>query len=231
MILFVLLVLSISLSYSIPYTILQQKVLAETNNRDNNADATSVDKTGENNYAANFATYRNSAFGIAIQYPFNWEKMEEDEDHDSSERQVVKFIPPIKEHLTNYPNFIISIHNMHRNNIKDFFRLFDKPTSDVISLHGFVLSHLTSLSTKLSNFKINKPESYETTLAGNNVAQKIVYTYKEGQEDSTVVAKAMEVLMIKDDKGYIISYRADSSNYMHYLPTIQKMINSFELTK
>ena len=44
-------------------------------------------------------------------------------------------------------------------------------------------------------------------------------------------AKVMEVLMIKDDRGYIISYHADSSNYLYYLPTIQKMIDSFELTK
>ena len=221
--------LSISLSHIVPYNILQQQALAQTKKRTDNTDATPGDKTGENN-SENFATYKNPAFGINIQYPFNWEKIEEDEDQDSSERQVVKFIPQMKDHFTKYPSFIISIHTMHHNNIKDFFRLFDKPTSDAISLRGFVLSHLTSLSTKLLDFRFIKPESYETTLAGNNVAQKIVYTYREGQEDAAT-AKVMEVLMIKDDRGYIISYHADSSNYLYYLPTIQKMIDSFELTK
>ena len=230
LILFFLLVISISLSHNIPYNILQ-KALAQTKKRIDNIDATSLDKTGENNNPANFATYKNSAFGITIQYPFNWEKMEEDEDQDSSEKQVVKFVPTVKDPLTKYSSFIISIHNMHRNNIKDFFKLFDKPTSDAISLRGFVLSHLTSLSTKLLDFKFIKPESYQTTLAENNLAQKIVYTYKEGTGDDAITAKAMEVLMVNDDKGYIISYHADSSNYLYYLPTVQKMINSFELTK
>ena len=230
LILFFLLVISISLNHNIPYTILQQKALAQTKKRTDNIDVTSLDKTSENN-PENFATYKNSAFGITIQYPFKWVKMEEDEDQDSSEKQVVKFIPTMKDPLTKYSSFIISIHNMHRNNIKDFFKLFDKPTSDAISLRGFVLSHLTSLSTKLLDFKFIKPESYETTLAGNNLAQKIVYTYKEGTEDDAITAKVMDVLMVKDDKGYIISYRADSSNYLYYIPTIQKMINSFELTK
>lgn len=223
-----LLVLSIS-SHIIQYSILQQQALAQTKKRADNTDTSPGDRTGENN-SENFATYKNSAFGIIIQYPFNWEKMEEDEDQDSSERQVVKFIPPMKDHFAKYPSFIISLHNMHHNNIKDFFRLFDKPTSDSISLHGFVLSRLTTLSTKLSDFKFIKPESHEITLAGKSFAQKIVYTYREGQEDATM-GKAMEVLMIKDDRAYIISYHADTSNYLHYLPTVQKMIDSFELTK
>lgn len=165
-----------------------------------------------------------------MQYPLNWEKMEGDDDQDSSDKQVVKFISPMKDHSGKYPPSItVFIHSMHHDNIKDFFGLFDKPTSQAISLRGFMLSHLTSLSTKLLDFKIIKRESSETTLAGNNVAQKIVYTFREGQEDTT--AKVMEVMMIKDDRGYIIRYSADSAKYLYYLPTIQKVTDSFELTK
>jgi hypothetical protein len=87
------------------------------------------------------------------------------------------------------------------------------------------------LSTKLLDFKFIKPESHQITLAENNLAQKIVYTYKEGTGDDVIPAKAMDVLMVNDDKGYIISYHADSSKYLYYLPTVQNMINSFELTK
>ena len=71
--------LSISLSHIVPYNILQQQALAQTKKRTDNTDATPRDKTGENN-SENFATYKNPAFGINIQYPFNWEKIEEDED-------------------------------------------------------------------------------------------------------------------------------------------------------
>ena len=222
-----LLVLSISLSHIIPYN-LEQQAIAQIKKRTDDTDATQVDRRVHDGIES-FATYKNSAFGIIIQYPFNWEKIEGDGDQDSSDKQIVKFIPQLKDHLNKYPSFTISVHNIHRNNIKDFFGLFDKPTSDTISLHGFVLSHLTPLSTNLLDFKFIKPESHETTIVGKNVAQKIVYTYKEGQEGA--IAKVMEVLMIKDDRGYIFSYNADLPKYLYYLPTVQKMIDSFELIK
>ncbi|MFZ0329536.1 MAG: hypothetical protein WAL66_19765 [Nitrososphaeraceae archaeon] len=221
--------MSISSSFVIPHSFLQQQAIAETTKSSDNANVTPVNKKLVS-HNEDFAIYKNSAFGIIMQYPLNWEKMEGDDDQDSSDKQVVKFISPMKDHSDKYPpSLTVSIHSMHHDNIKDFFGLFDKPTSQAISLRGFMLSHLTSLSTKLLDFKIIKPESYETTLAGNNVAQKIVYTFRKGQEDTT--AKVMEVMMIKDDRGYIIRYSADSAKYLYYLPTIQKVTDSFELTK
>jgi hypothetical protein len=39
----------------------------------------------------------------------------------------------------------------------------------------------------------------------------------------------MQVLSIKEDKVYLITYTAQASRYDHYLPTIQKMIDSFRI--
>jgi hypothetical protein len=43
--------------------------------------------------------------------------------------------------------------------------------------------------------------------------------------------QAMLILTIKGDKAYIISYNAEPTKFSYYLPTLQKMINSFQITK
>jgi eukaryotic-like serine/threonine-protein kinase len=39
------------------------------------------------------------------------------------------------------------------------------------------------------------------------------------------------VMAIKGDRVYMISYTAEPENYSYYLPTVQKMIDSFEILK
>jgi serine/threonine-protein kinase len=70
-------------------------------------------------------------------------------------------------------------------------------------------------------------ESTSATLS-DNPAHKVVYTYSDAEIGIT---KTMEILTIKDDKLYFISYTADATKYSSYLPTIQKMIDSFKINK
>ena len=53
----------------------------------------------------------------------------------------------------------------------------------------------------------------------------MVYTNREGEDER----KTMQVLSIKEDKVYLITYTAEASRYDRYLPTIQKMIDSFRI--
>jgi hypothetical protein len=53
--------------------------------------------------------------------------------------------------------------------------------------------------------------------------------YREGKDDTTI--KVMDVLMIKGDEGYIISYFSEPGKYWYYMPTIQKAIDSFQTTR
>jgi hypothetical protein len=41
----------------------------------------------------------------------------------------------------------------------------------------------------------------------------------------------MMVLTIKGDRAYIISYTAEPEKYSYYLPTVQKITDSFEILK
>ena len=64
-----------------------------------------------------------------------------------------------------------------------------------------------------------------TTLSGNNPAHKVLYTNREGEDEH----KTMQILSIKDDKIYLLTYSAEKRKYSNYLTTIEKMIDSFEI--
>jgi hypothetical protein len=69
-------------------------------------------------------------------------------------------------------------------------------------------------------------QSEPTTIAGNTQAYKVVYSEKV----SGTLSKIMEVYTVNKDKGYIISYFADTAIYDKYLPVVQRMIDSLSLS-
>jgi len=245
--LFILVVIHTSLVAILLHVLLQQQATAYSMNIINTATTDPVDvKTLISN--SDFLSYQNRALGVMMQYPSNWEKIEEDgkevERHDknapdqiSSDEPVVEFVSPLETSSSNkYQEALsISVHKLHTGNMGEFFGLFDKPTSQKILLHGFVLSHITLLIAKLPSFDLIKSESGndEITLADGSPGHKIVYTYKgQGQisSNSNTNLKVMEVLTVSRDRGYIIRYCSEPFKYHSYLPTIQRMINSFRVT-
>jgi hypothetical protein len=201
----------------------------------------------------NFVSYQNRAFGIVMQYPSPWQKIDGESqvegqdrhivggskslpDQVSSDDPVVEFVSPLADSSDTYQETLsISVHKLHTKNIGEFFRLFDKPTSQNILLHGFVLSHITSLIARLPSFDLIKSESGgdEITLSDGSIGHKIVYTYmgqRQISSNSNTQLKVMEVLIVKNDIGYIIRYTSEPDDYYSYLPTTQKMINSFRIT-
>ena len=205
-----------------------------------------------NNNNNNFVSYQNRAFGIVMQYLSPWQKIDGESQGEGEERRtggsrslpdqassddpVVEFVSPLADSSDMYQETLsISVHKLHTKNIGEFFRLFDKPTSQKILLHGFALSHITSLIAKLPSFNLIKSESGgdETTLSDGSIGHKIVYTYmgqRQISSNSNIRLKVMEVLIVKNDIGYIIRYSSEPDKYNSYLPTIQKMINSFRIT-
>jgi hypothetical protein len=63
--------------------------------------------------------------------------------------------------------------------------------------------------------------------AGNTQAHKVVYSDKV----SGTLSKIMEIYTVNGDKGYILSYVNDATTYDTYLPIVQKMIDSFNMTR
>jgi len=156
----------------------------------------------------NFLTYVNPIFGIKILYPANWDKQENTSSSkdNSTLIDIVAFSPPFKNTSDIVGKLIVQV-----DNISDI-----KP----ITLANYANDTVSDLR---QDFRVSESNA---TLAGNP-AYKIVYTGLEANVD----LQAMMVLTVKGERAYIISYTAEPEKYSYYLPTVQKMIESFEILK
>jgi hypothetical protein len=145
--------------------------------------------------------YENSTFGIKVHYPSNWIKQE---SQNRSSNDIVKFSSPVG---TGPASLDI---------------IGGKPVPQNISLEQYNNASINALSRSFPGFNIT--ESNATTLAGIP-AHKIVYTAII--PTSGLELKFMQIFTIKDGKDYVITSAALTTDFSTYLPTFQKMIDSF----
>jgi hypothetical protein len=155
----------------------------------------------------NFLPYVNSTYGIKLQYPSSWDK-EENGTKQDTETDVVTFSPPA---INSNASLDVTI-----DSISD---------EKGIALAQYASSGVSDLKQSIKSFKL-------VGLTTNNVlaglpAYKSIYTYVDGN----TIFKDMEIGAIKGDKVYILTYEAGINEYDKYLPVIQELINSFQVTK
>jgi hypothetical protein len=161
--------------------------------------------------SSNLLTYENPTYAFRIQYPPNWEKVEFDQGIEEGHRNIiVNFVSPLGGSSDTFREYlIIEVGDLRSQNIS-----LDQYTN-------------TQISSRRSLPSFELIESASATLSGNP-ARKVMYTYSNAEIG---IARTMELLTIKDHKLYFISYTADATKYSSYLPTIQKMTDSFRLYK
>jgi hypothetical protein len=153
-----------------------------------------------------FLTYENnSTLGIKILYPANWQRLEsEDNDHG------VLFLSPSESNSDRFlESFSVSsstIFNSSKNSV-------DELAARAIREHLEHLPDFQLVYTKLITIK-DKP------------AYMLLYKYTDLVFGKAI---AMDIGIRNGDKVYILSYLAETAKFSLYLPTIQKMIDSFEI--
>jgi hypothetical protein len=147
-----------------------------------------------------FLPYENPTYGIKIQYPSNWTKQE---SQNQSSNLIVGFNSP--------PGSAIGYLTIEGG----------RQVPQNISLEQYTNASINLLRQSFPGF--NLAESNATALAGIP-AHKIVYS---SLTPSGRQLELMQVWTIKDGKDFIITYGALSKDFRSYLPTIQKMIDSF----
>jgi eukaryotic-like serine/threonine-protein kinase len=157
-------------------------------------------------------TYENSTYGIRMQYPSNWQKEENlssDSDNDRMLVDVVKFNSPTKNASDTFSGSL----DLKIDNISDI---------QPITLAKYANNSIEDLRKDFDVIKLDRNASLS-----DNPAYKLVYN---GEEEG-VNLQAMLILTIKGDKAYVISYNAAPAKFSYYLPMLQKMIDSFQITK
>jgi hypothetical protein len=148
-----------------------------------------------------FLPYENSTYGIRIQYPSSWTKQE---SQNQSSNDIVKFSSTAR---TAPASLAIT---------------GGKPAPQSIPLQLYINASIYALRQSFDNFSLI--ESNATTLAGFP-AYKIVYTGII--PSSGLELEFMQVLTIKDSKNFVITFGTLPTDFSTYLPTTQKMIDSF----
>lgn len=147
-----------------------------------------------------WATYSNSSLGISIQYPQDWTKVE------GAAGTVVTFQSPQSSASDDFlENLNIVVEDL---------------SSQPMTLSEYVELNVNMLKQYIPSYKLI--DSSSTTLAGMP-AQKLVYTGELQQ----YALKWMQIISIKNNVAYVISYTATESSYSSNLETAQHMIDSF----
>jgi hypothetical protein len=168
----------------------------------------------DNGTTMGFQTYQNNIFGVKIQYPDSW-SVRNYPYNNGSNNTVVGFYSPSKtaSQLGN-----ISGVSGHFVPYLDIFA-FD---SKNLSLHKIINGRIN----RIQNTSDFVPDSKPLLLNGNRLGHMLVYSTITGGDE---FFKKMQVYTIFGNKVYLITFTAQEALFSNYLPTIRKMIDSFEI--
>lgn len=154
--------------------------------------------------------FQDTLYAFKIEYPADWEKIQFSQGITQGPHNlVVNFLSPSRGPSETFREYLL----IETANVTSFSNLSTFSKQE-ISFLAQSFPHFTPVQIRSNS-----------SLAGHN-AYTVVFTYSD---PIVGTAKAMEAWAINGSKAYILSYHADSSDYISYLPTIETMIKSFEI--
>jgi hypothetical protein len=149
--------------------------------------------------------YESPVYGIRTQYPDGWEII-----------------------IQNTSNSSLSLRfNSPPENDTDSFRENVRLVINTVS-NNTALSNFTSAT--LTSYLELYPDLELIELSSTNLTNNAIPAYKLVASITQEGLDFMQILAIKEDKVYSILYSSEKTRYSTYLPIIEEMINSFEVT-
>jgi hypothetical protein len=184
----------------------------------------------------NFLTYTNPEHGIGIEYPSNWQKLEGQMlDRMTSRAEkitaIVGFTAP-----SGLTSIFVTVSPSENKSASEFLQAEiptlkkDHPDFKLVRSNSTTLAGLPAYMLGFSgryNPDILVEKFGMEGLAGENVDTGILGDLMSSFGD----IQQMRVVTIKNDKAYQVGYGGFGGEYSSYLPTAQKMIDSFQLLK
>ncbi|HVE37668.1 MAG TPA: PsbP-related protein [Nitrososphaeraceae archaeon] len=146
-----------------------------------------------------FRTYDDIITGFSIKYPYDWDSAQ---DIDKS---VAFHAPKEGNSDTNPADLGIMAIEVGSNT----------------TLSTITQNQLNTLKKLYPDFQAQ--ESVETIFVGHP-AHKIIFTATDNTQN---VRKAMQIWFKEDTKAFLVTYKSDNERFSKYLPTIDRMLNTF----
>ncbi len=148
--------------------------------------------------------YENPSQGFSIDYPDSWSPQNRDDFFATG----VVFLSPLEDNSDQF---------------KERVSILVENLAEDTSLAQYTEQSLAEIK-KLSDPNVKEAQ---TIRLGEDEGKQIVYA---GLENGFPVQR-MQTWSIKDNQAYVITYTAKSNSYDKYLPTVEKMIESFQTIK
>ena len=149
--------------------------------------------------------YESPVYGIRTQYPDGWEIVIQGTSNSSLS---LRFNSPLENDTDTF-----------RENVRLVIGTVPNNTA---------LSNLTSAT--LTSYLELYPDLELVELSSTNLTNNAVPAYKLVASTTQEGLDFMQIFATKEDKVYSIIYSSEKSRYYTYLPIIEKMISSFEVT-
>ncbi|CAN5496591.1 hypothetical protein BH18THE1_BH18THE1_06710 [soil metagenome] len=146
-----------------------------------------------------FLTYDDLITGFSIKYPPDWERAQH------LDRSVTFLAPREGNSDTNPAGLGIMVIEVESNK----------------TLASITQNQLNTLKNLYPDIQIL--ESMETIFLGHP-SHMVIFTAVDNTQS---MRKAMQIWFKEDNKAFLMTYKSDNQRYSNYLPTIDKMLNSF----
>jgi eukaryotic-like serine/threonine-protein kinase len=146
-----------------------------------------------------YLTYDDLITGFSIKYPPDWERAQH------IDKSVTFLAPRESNSDTNPAGLGIMVIEVVSNN----------------TLASITQNQLNKLKNLYPDIQIL--ESIETIFLGHP-SHMIIFTATDNAQS---MRKAMQIWFKEDNKAFLMTYKSDNQRYSKYLPTIDKMLNSF----
>lgn len=146
-----------------------------------------------------YLTYDDLITGFSIKYPPDWERAQH------IDKSVTFLAPRESNSDTNPAGLGIMVTEVVSNN----------------TLASITQNQLNKLKNLYPDIQIL--ESMETIFLGHP-SHMIIFTATDNTQS---MRKAMQIWFKEDNKAFLMTYKSDNQRYSKYLPTIDKMLNSF----
>jgi hypothetical protein len=160
-----------------------------------------------------FFTYEDSEYGTQIGYPREWEIDEEGADDPSDGAgDLAGFYSPLENRLDDYRERLwLSVDTLQDRNM---------------TVEEYRTEVINNKNSTLRDFNLLDSDTESIVLSGYP-AYRVVSTQSV---DEDRIVKQMETGTLVGDRVYYLIYYAEEDKYEDYLPIIQDMIDSFEIT-
>jgi hypothetical protein len=168
-------------------------------------DTTMTESSVQSLVGDNLLVYESPVYGIRTQYPDGWEIIIQSTSNSSLS---LRFNSPLENDNNTYrENVILEIITVPNNT---------------------ALSNFTSAA--LASYLESFPDFELIELSSTNLTNNAIPAYKLVGSRTQEGLDFMQIFAIKEDKVYAISYSSETTRYSTYLPIIEEIINSFEVT-